>query len=81
MIKTEEILLRGGKNKNSICDIFCYEPENIEEMSLGNLYMVAQLDVEENCEHLINLIGSLIKREYYSASHRGAFPAFFTRKV
>ncbi len=72
MIKTEEILLRGGKNKNSICEIFCYEPENIEEMSLGNLYMVAQLDVEENCEHLINLVGSLIKREYYSVSHRGA---------
>jgi len=71
MIKTEEILIKGGKNKNSICDIFCYEPENIEEVSLGNLYMVAEFDANGDTNHLINLISSLIKREYYSASHRG----------
>jgi hypothetical protein len=71
MVKTEEILIKGAKNKKSICDIFCYEPENIEEASLGNLYMVAELTADEDSSHLINLISSLIKREYYSSAHRG----------
>ena len=71
MIKTEEILIRGSKNKETTCDIFSYEPENIEEASLGNLYMVAQLTGNQDSSHLISLLGSLIKREYYSLPHRG----------
>jgi len=71
MIKTEEILIKGGENKKSICDIFSYEPENIEEASLGNLYMVAELNADEDSSHLINLLSSLIKREYYLSAHRG----------
>lgn len=71
MIKTEEILIKGGKNKKSICDIFSYEPENIEEASLGNLYMVAELNADEDSSHLISLLSSLIKREYYGSAHRG----------
>lgn len=71
MIKTEEILIKGGKNKKSICDIFSYEPENIEEASLGSLYMVAELHADENSSHLISLLSSLIKREYYDSAHRG----------
>lgn len=71
MIKTEEILIRGPKNKETICDIFSYEPENIEEASLGGLYMVAEMTANSNSFHLINLLSSLIKREYYSLPHRG----------
>jgi hypothetical protein len=71
MIKAEEIIIKGGKNKSSICDIFRYEPENIEEACLGNLYMVAELNANGDSSHLINLISSLIKREYYSQPHRG----------
>ncbi len=71
MIKTEEILIRGPKNKETICDIFLYEPENIEEASLGGLYMVAEMTANSNSFHLINLLSSLIKREYYSLPHRG----------
>ncbi|TSC52981.1 MAG: Uncharacterized protein LiPW39_482 [Parcubacteria group bacterium LiPW_39] len=70
MIKTEEILIKGRKNKN-FCDIFCYEPENIEEAALGNLYMVAELATEKESSQLVNLLGSLIKREYYCLPHRG----------
>ena len=71
MIKTEEILIRGPKNKETICDIFLYEPENIEEASLGGLYMVAEMTANSSSFHLINLLSSLIKREYYSLPHRG----------
>ena len=71
MIKTEEILIRGPKNKETICDIFLYEPENIEEASLGGLYMVAEMTANSSSLHLINLLSSLIKREYYSLPHRG----------
>ena len=71
MIKTEEILIKSPRNKNTICDIFLYEPENIEEMALGNLYMVAELTTNEDSLHLVNLLSSLIKREYYASPHRG----------
>lgn len=71
MIKTEEIIIKGTKSKKNICDIFCYEPENIEESSLGNLYMVAELGAAGESAHLVNLMGSLIKREYYCTPHRG----------
>ena len=71
MIKTEEILIKGQKNKETFCDIFSYEPENIEEASLGSLFMVAQLTGNQDSSHLINLLSSLIKREYYSLPHRG----------
>jgi len=71
MIKTEEILIRGPKNKETICDIFLYEPENIEEASLGGLYMVAEMTTNSSSFHLINLLSSIIKREYYSLPHRG----------
>lgn len=70
MVKTEEILIKGHKNKN-FCDIFIYTPENIEEAALGNLYMVAELATEKESSQLVNLLNSMIKREYYSLSHRG----------
>lgn len=70
MIITQKILL--GKSPN--CDIFIYEPLNIEEARLGNLYFIAELaDKLEESSYLINLLASIIKREYYSKSDRGSF--------
>lgn len=71
MIKTEEILIKSPRDKNTVCDIFSFEPGNIEETALGNLYIVAQLSSDKDSLHLINLISSLIKREYYLLPHRG----------
>ncbi|MBU1102053.1 hypothetical protein KJ853_00135 [Patescibacteria group bacterium] len=78
MIKTEEILIKGGKNKKTVCDIFSYEPENIEEASLGNLYMVSELAANDDSDHLISLLSSLIKREYYCQPHRGPLESLET---
>lgn len=71
MIKTEEILIKSPRSKNTICDIFMYSPGNIEEEALGSLYMVAELTSNEDSLHLVSLLSSLIKREYYSLPHRG----------
>lgn len=71
MVKTEEILIKAPRGKNTICDIFLYEPGNIEEASLGSLYMVAELTTNKDSLHLISLLSTLIKREYYSLPHRG----------
>jgi len=71
MIKTEEILIKNQRNKKTVSEIFSYEPENIEEISLGNLYMIAELNIHEESQHLLSLLSSLIKREYYCLPHRG----------
>lgn len=71
MIKVAEILIKGNHNKNGFCDLFIYEPENIEESALGNLYMSAELSSNEESLGIISLLTSLIKREYYCAPHRG----------
>lgn len=70
MIKTEEILIKNNRGQ-SFCDLFLYEPENIEEASLGNLYIVAEAVSNKDSFSLVGLLSSLIKREYYSLPHRG----------
>jgi hypothetical protein len=71
-IKYQEILIRNNRNKKIYCDIFSYEPETIEEMALGGLYIVSELQSEEDPSRLANLLNSIIKREYYYSPHRGA---------
>ena len=81
-IQTEEVIFQKSKTKNlsaapkTECDIFCYQPDNIEQMPLGNLYIVAELDRVKDCQHLGTLLASLIKREYYLFPQRGALKSF-----
>jgi len=81
-IRKEEIIYSGGKRgypskqAQTVCDIFCYEPENIEQSPLGNLYIVCQLSCVKDCLHLNNLLALLIKREYYSRPAKEAFKSF-----
>jgi len=81
-IKTEEIISGSSKPKQiltrprTICEIFRFQPENIEQMPLGDLYIVAELHLIKDCGHLNNLLASLIKREYYSYPNRGAAKSF-----
>ena len=81
-IKTEEIILKSRAAKEfsakpqTICEIFSYQPENIEQLPLGNLYIVAELSCVKDCGHLSNLLASIIKREYYLYPERGALKSF-----
>lgn len=60
-------------DEKSFGDIFVYEPENIDEQNLGNLFIVGELkDLPRNCSYIINLLASKVKKEFYSNTKRGA---------
>lgn len=72
--KIQEILIKG-KNFNQeadSCENFVFQPENIEEIKLGSLFFVGKIDNAPEATHIINLLTSLIKREYYSNRRRKA---------
>lgn len=70
-IKCQEILTKNSRNKKVFCDIFSYEPETIEESALGSLHVVSELQSDDDSSRLVNLLNSMIKREYYYSPHRG----------
>lgn len=66
----KEIVFSDEEEK-SFCDIFVYEPENIEEKSLGNLYIVGEVvNLPDNSSYIVNLLASIIKKEFYSNKKR-----------
>lgn len=80
-IKSEQILFQKNRKQLSAgskteCDIFSYEPDNVEQMLLGNLYIVSELNDVSDCEHLGTLLASMIKREYYLFPQKGASKSF-----
>lgn len=69
-IEVREIVFSNEEEK-SFCDVFVYEPENIGEQALGNLYIVGEIvNVSENSSYLVNLLASIIKKEFYSNTKR-----------
>lgn len=61
----------SSEEGRSFCDIFVYEPENVDEQALGNLYIVGEIvDFSENSSYLVNLLASIIKKEFYSNAKR-----------
>jgi hypothetical protein len=70
-IKAQELVLSKEKQDKAFCDTFIYEPENIQEKSLGNLYVVGEItEFSRGSKYLINLLVSVIRKEYYSNSKR-----------
>ncbi|MCK5490991.1 MAG: hypothetical protein KAI67_04045 [Candidatus Pacebacteria bacterium] len=69
-IDIREVVFSNEEGK-SFCDIFIYEPENIEEQSLGSLYILGEVvNFPSNSSYLINLLASIAKKEFYSDSKR-----------
>lgn len=70
-INHQELIHCPEKNnltKNKTCNCFVYTPEKIDQQNLGNLYIigeVAETSPDQAC-YLVNLLASIIKREYYS---------------
>jgi len=59
-------LILSQERKPTGCETFVYEPSNIEEESLGNLYIIGWVKSQkEDLEFLPNLIASIAKREFY----------------
>ncbi|MFA7169777.1 MAG: hypothetical protein WC178_02895 [Candidatus Paceibacterota bacterium] len=74
-IKDKKIEIReivySQDDEKSFGDIFVYEPENIEEQNLGNLFIIGELkNLPRNCSYIINLLASKIKKEFYSDTKR-----------
>ena len=64
-IGTKELILKQGKEGGGT-ETFVYEPSNIEEERLGNLYIIGRLENRKSeFEFLPNLVASVIKREFY----------------
>lgn len=78
-IKATELISASKKEKdrNAFLDTFIFEPENIEEQNLGNLYIVGEItNLSNNSEYLINLLVATIKKEYYSLTGRSPIESF-----
>jgi len=65
----EIIYNNPSSRKKSVCGVFSYEALNIEEAKLGNLYLVGKISnlsekKHKNFEFLLNLLVSVIKREF-----------------
>lgn len=75
--KLQEIILPGSKDQENYCETFIYEPANIDEDNLGTLYLVGQFDtsIQQSCS-LLNLLASVIKREFYLNPKRKTVDAF-----
>lgn len=63
--------------ENLIFDSFCYEPENIYEKKLGNLYIAGELQnaLPQNSRFLDNL-AKILKEKYYGLSLKSSEKAF-----
>ena len=76
-----EIIFQNPKfKKDSICGIFSYEAMNVEDMMLGNIYVVGKISnipkkKYKNSDFLLNLLSSAIKREFYSNHKRTTLEA------
>jgi len=72
---------RISKNPEHVFDFIIHEPKNVEEAQLGTLFMLGKIEnVPENkyknFDFLLNLIISVIKREFYSDPQRSNLEAF-----
>jgi len=70
----------AGKNPDHTCDLLVYEPKNIEEAQLGTLFMLGKIEnipqnKYKNLDFLLNLLISVIKREFYSDHKRSTLEA------
>ena len=75
-ITAREIVVSKEKEDNAFCDVFIYEPENVAEQSLGNLCIVGEVsNLTDNSSYLINLLASVLKKEFYSNTKKTSLEA------
>lgn len=76
-IKNQDIVCCPKNQDQCFSAVFSYTPERINEQKLGSLYIVGQITDHANnqASYFLNLIASIIKREYYSQKHSTALQA------
>lgn len=71
--KIKEILIanKRPKAKGVFCETAIYHPENFEEAKLGRLLVLGRLKSSSSApSHVLNILTSTIKKEYYSSPKR-----------
>jgi hypothetical protein len=76
-VEAKELVAAPKETKGAFCDTFVYEPENIQEQALGNLYIVGGISnkLANNSSYLVNLLASIVKKDYYANPKRNPFEA------
>ena len=70
-INIREVVVSKEAEDNAFCDVFVYEPENVAEQFLGSLCIVGEVsNLTDNSSYLINLLASVLKKEFYSNTKR-----------
>lgn len=68
-----DILVCENESLKPFIEIFVQEPENVSEASLGTLAGIFEImDDSEDSSYVVNYLISVIKKEYYSKTKRGA---------
>ncbi|MBD3282099.1 MAG: hypothetical protein GF387_00595, partial [Candidatus Portnoybacteria bacterium] len=70
----------SSAKKKSVCGVFSHEALNAEDARLGNLYLVGKISnfpakKHKNYDFLLNILASVIKREFYSNHKRSTLEA------
>jgi len=74
--KSSELYV-GSNSAKEFCISYSYEPANVEESQIGNLYIVGEIKLKsKNCAYLANTLASIIKKELFKNSKRGALESF-----
>jgi len=69
--KVNKLIFNIASQEKSFCDAFIYEPINVDEERLGNLYMLGEIkDVSEDSFFILNHIATLAKRNYYGKTQK-----------
>jgi hypothetical protein len=76
-VEVKELVAAPKETKGAFCDTFVYEPENIQEQTLGNFYIVGGISnkLANNSSYLVNLLASIVKKDYYGNPRRNPFEA------
>ena len=81
----EKLILKSNSQEvalnpkdNSICESFIYEPAELPDKKLGSIYILGHIEKQpgEDIGYILNLISSLMKREYYADPSSGPKAAF-----
>ncbi len=74
-MKIFEFHFQVSNEKGKVFDSFCYEPENIREKKLGNLYIVGEVnDTSIQNAGLLDDLAQNIKTKFYHPSKKGVKP-------
>src|SRR4030043_1453276 len=76
----EIIYHHPSAKKDSVCGVFSYEALNVEEVGLGNLYIVGKISnlppkKHKSFDFLLSLLASAIKREFYADTRKNTLEA------